>query len=172
MPFHSVQAAIMARLTVDGIRFRSIGMPVKKVTSPEVAEVPGGIYSNCLIVGDQIFLSGLTASGPEAKLSLRSDGNTIGGCDPREQVRAILTKIKSLLHAAGSDMSDIVKVTYFVTDLEKCHPAIQEVRPEFLSGAVMPCSTLVEVKRLRNPDWLMELDVWAVRGANRPGQHV
>lgn len=147
-------------------------MSVKKIVSPKVAEVPGGIYSNCLIVGNQIFLSGLTASGVETKLNLKSDGNTIGGDDPKEQCRVILTKIQNLLQAAGSHMSDIVKMTYYVTDLERCHPAIQAVRPEFVSGTVMPCSTLVEVKRLRNPDWLMELDVWAVKGANRPGQHV
>jgi enamine deaminase RidA (YjgF/YER057c/UK114 family) len=147
-------------------------MPAKKITSPHVPEVPGGIYSNCLMVGDQIFLSGMTASRAETKLSLEVDGNTEGGDDPKAQVRAVLTKIKNLLDAAGSNMGDIVKMTYYVTDLKKVHPAIQEVRSEFISGSVMPCSTLVEVKGLRNPEWVVELDVVAVKGANRPGQRL
>ena len=147
-------------------------MSAKKITCPNVPEVPGGIYSNCLVVGNQIFLSGMTARRAETKLSLQSDGNTEGGNDPKAQVRAVLTKIKNLLQAAGSNMGDIVKVTYYVTDLKKVHPAIQEVRPEFISGSVMPCSTLVEVKGLRNPEWLIELDVTAVKGANRPGQRL
>jgi enamine deaminase RidA (YjgF/YER057c/UK114 family) len=145
-------------------------MLVQKITSPDVPEVLGGIYSNCLVVGNQIFLSGMTASGSETKLSLVADGNTIGGSDPKQQIRAILTKVKNLLEAAGSNLGDIVKMTYYVTDLKKCHPAIQEVRPEFISGSVMPCSTLVEIKGLRNPEWMIELDVVAVKGANRPGQ--
>jgi 2-iminobutanoate/2-iminopropanoate deaminase len=147
-------------------------MSAKKITCPSVPEVPGEIYSNCLVVGDQIFLSGMTASRAETKLNLEADGNTEGGKDPKAQIRAVLTKIKNLLDAAGSNMGDIVKVTYYVTDLKKVHPAIQEVRPEFISGSVMPCSTLVEVKGLRNPEWLVELDVVAVKGANRPGQHL
>jgi 2-iminobutanoate/2-iminopropanoate deaminase len=147
-------------------------MLAKKITCPTVPEVPGAIYSNCLVVGDQIFLSGMTASRAETKLNLEADGNTEGGNDPKAQIRAVLTKIKNLLDAAGSNMGDIVKVTYYVTDLKKVHPAIQEVRPEFISGSVMPCSTLVEVKGLRNPEWLVELDVVAVKGANRPGQHL
>jgi 2-iminobutanoate/2-iminopropanoate deaminase len=147
-------------------------MSAKKITCPSVPDVPGSIYSNCLVVGDQIFLSGMTASRAETKLNLEADGNTEGGNDPKAQIRAVLTKIKNLLDAAGSNMGDIVKVTYYVTDLKKVHPAIQEVRPEFISGSVMPCSTLVEVKGLRNPEWLVELDVVAVKGANRPGQHL
>jgi enamine deaminase RidA (YjgF/YER057c/UK114 family) len=123
-----------------------------------------------LVVGDQIFLSGMTASRAESRLSLEADGNTEGGSDPRAQVRTVMGKVKNLLLAAGSSMADIVKVTYYVTDIKKVHPAIQEVRPEFISGSVMPCSTLVEVKGLRNPEWLIELDVVAVKGANRPGQ--
>jgi enamine deaminase RidA (YjgF/YER057c/UK114 family) len=137
-----------------------------------VPEVPGAIYSNCLVVGDQIFLSGMTASRAETKLSLEVDGNTDGGNDPKAQVRAVFTKIKNLLGAAGSNMGDVVKLTYYVTDVKKVHPAIQQVRPEFISGSIMPCSTLVEVKGLRNPEWLVELDVVAVKGANRPGQRL
>ncbi len=145
-------------------------MAATKIISPDVPEVPGGIYSNCLVVGDHIFLSGMAAHRAETKLHLDANANTEGGSDPKGQLRAIFRKVKSLLEAAGSNMGDIVKMTYFVTDLKKVHPAIQEVRPEFVSGSVMPCSTLVEVKGLRNPEWLVELDVIALKGANRPGQ--
>ena len=135
-------------------------MAVRKVTSPLVPEPPGNIFSNCLVIGDQVFLAGMTASG--------ADGKPIGGNDMAAQMRAVMTKIKNLLEAAGSDIADVVKVTTYVTDISK-RPDITRVRPEFFSGT-MPCSTLVEVKALAHPEMLIEIDAVAVIGAARPGQ--
>ena len=130
-------------------------MTIRKVLAAEVPEPPGGIYSNCLVVGDQIFLSGMTASG--------ADGKAIGGDSMEGQARAVLEKIRSLLVAAGSSLGDVVKVTIYVTDISR-RAEIGKVRSEFFPG-VKPCSTLVEVSSLVTPDLLIEIDAVAVRSA-------
>ena len=37
----------------------------KRVTSEHVGEPPEGTWSNCLVVGDQVFIAGMTARGNE-----------------------------------------------------------------------------------------------------------
>lgn len=124
-------------------------MTVRKVTTPKVPEPPGEIYSHCLVVGEQIFISGQTGTGD--------------GMDA--QARACFSKIASLLDAAGGAMSDIVKMTVYVTDMSK-RPEFGKVRGEVFPG-MKPCSTMVEVKGLAQPGLLVEVDVVAIKGAGR-----
>jgi 2-iminobutanoate/2-iminopropanoate deaminase len=124
-------------------------MSLRKITTPKVPEPPGGIYTNCYALGDQIFMAGQTASG--------------NGMEA--QARAVFTKIKDLLEAANASLADIVKMTVYVTDIAK-RPEFGKVRNEFFPGE-KPCSTLVEVKALAAPDWLVEVDVTALRGAGK-----
>jgi enamine deaminase RidA (YjgF/YER057c/UK114 family) len=125
-------------------------MSIRKVISPAVPEPAGAIYSNCLVLGDQIFLAGQVSSG---------DGM-------EAQARGVFAKIKALLEAAGATMADIVKMTVYVTDMSK-RPEFGKVRNEVFPGNTKPCSTLVEVKALANADFLVEVDVVAIRGAAR-----
>ena len=122
-------------------------MKYRKITTPEVPEPQGGIYSNCLVVGEQIFMAGMVASGEGMEA----------------QARAVFTKIDKLLKAAGSSLADVVKMTVYVTDMAK-RPEFGKVRNEFFPGN-KPCSTMIEVKGLAQPDWMVEVDVTAIRGA-------
>lgn len=131
-------------------------MPIQKITTPSVPEPPGGTYSNCLVVGDQIFLAGMTAGG--------ADGKAIGGADPYEQSKAVLGRIRTLLEAAGASMRDVVKITVYLTDIAH-RPAFGKARAEFFDEP-RPCSTLIEVKGLVTPDLLVEVDAVAIRGAS------
>ena len=70
-----------------------------------------------------------------------------------------------LLEAAGGSMSDIVKITVYVTDISK-RAEIGKVRAEFFPGD-KPCSTMVEVKALVTPDLLIEVEPLAILGAGR-----
>jgi enamine deaminase RidA (YjgF/YER057c/UK114 family) len=132
-------------------------MSIRKITTPAVPEPPDGIYSNCLVVGDQIFLAGITARG--------ADGKPIGGADMYGQSKAVLEKIGRLLAAAGASVADVVKITVYVTDIAQ-RPAFGKARGEFF-GEPKPCSTMVEVKGLVTPDLLVEVDAVAIRGASR-----
>jgi len=133
-------------------------MSIRKITTPAVPEPSGEIFSNCLMVGDQIFLSGATASGP--------DGKAIGGDSMEAQARAVMTKIRLLLEAAGATLADVIKITIYVTDISR-RAELGKVRGEFFPGN-KPCSTLVEIKALAGPDLLIEIDAVAISGASKP----
>ena len=88
------------------------------------------------------------------------DGNTVGIGDMRAQTRQVLVNIQNVLAHVGGRMSDIVKVTVFITDLSKL-AEIHEVRSEFFDPPY-PASTLVEVSKLVNPELLIEIEAVAV----------
>jgi len=133
-------------------------MPHKKqrFISPHVAEYPPGHWSNCIRVGDAIYLSGFTSRG--------SDLKTIHGInDAYEQTKVIFTKIKHCLEAAGATMSDVVNMTIFVTDIA-LNKDVWRARQEFFTGD-FPCSTLVQVVALGTPEILIEIQVQAHAGS-------
>jgi 2-iminobutanoate/2-iminopropanoate deaminase len=130
-------------------------MPLRQITSPKLAEPPGGIYSNCIVVGNQVFLAGMTATP--------TDGSPAPN-DMVAQARLCFERIRIMLEAAGASMGDIVKMTIYVTDIGK-RAEFSVARKEAFSG-VFPCSTLVEVKGLVTPDLLVEIDATAIIGAH------
>jgi len=109
-------------------------------------------YSRAVRVGDQIFVSGTTASN--------ESGQTMAVGDAYGQACYIIQKIEAALIELGAELSDVVRTRMFVTDVRlweavgKSHEeAFREIRP---------ASTLVEVSRLVNPDHLVEIEVDAV----------
>jgi 2-iminobutanoate/2-iminopropanoate deaminase len=77
--------------------------------------------------------------------------------------RAVFTKIKHLMEAAGGHMDDIVKVDIFVTDITR-REEVWQARREFFTGH-FPVSTLVEVRALAVPELLVEVEAVAILGA-------
>jgi enamine deaminase RidA (YjgF/YER057c/UK114 family) len=124
---------------------------IEAITSPHVADYPG-LWSNCLRVGDTIYLSGLTARALD-KVTLHGVGNAY------EQAKVIFTKAKHLLEAAGARMSDVVTMTIYVTNMAD-NKAIWRAREEFFEGD-FPCSTLVQVAGLGTPETLVEITMQA-----------
>ena len=111
-------------------------------------------YSRAVRVGNQVFVSGTTASN--------EDGMTVAVGDAYQQTVFILRKIESALHELGATISDVVRTRMFVTDIsqwEQIGRAHGEVFAE-----INPAATLVEVSRLINPDHLIEIEVDAVIG--------
>ena len=121
---------------------------INRVISPYVGDPPAETWSNCLVVGNQVFIAGMTARS--AEFDVVSDGAEY------EQARAIFTKIKNLMTEAGGSMADIVKVNIFVTDITK-RKEVWRARAEFFSGN-FPVSTLVEVSALALPDMVVEVE--------------
>jgi 2-iminobutanoate/2-iminopropanoate deaminase len=130
-------------------------MPIRRVTSPDVAEAKAGLWSNCLVVNDIAYVSGLTARG--------ADFVSIQGSDEYAQSKIIFDKIKSLLEAAGGSMADVVKLTIFVTNIVN-REKVWAARREFFHGD-FPAASLVEVSALATPEILVEIEAIAHLGA-------
>jgi enamine deaminase RidA (YjgF/YER057c/UK114 family) len=128
-----------------------------RVTSPAVAEPAPGLWSNCIRVGDAVYVSGMTSRG--------NDGVTIQGKDEYEQAKVIFAKIKHLVEAAGGAMGDVVKITIYVTDIGK-NAEVWRARKEAFTGD-FPASTLVEVSALAKPEILVEIEAVAHIGSSR-----
>ncbi len=128
---------------------------IRRVTSPEAPEPPPKTWSNCLVVGDVAYIAGLTARAP--------DGSAQTSLDDYGQAKAIFTKIKGLVEAAGGTMADVLKITVFVTDIRR-REQVWKARQEFFTGD-FPASTLVEVAKLADPAITVEIEAVAHLGA-------
>ena len=124
---------------------------IEQIVSPDVAENPG-LWSNCLRVGDTIYLAGLTARVNDRK-TMQGVGSAY------DQAKVIFTKIKTLLEAADAKMSDVVTMTIHVTNIAD-NRDIWRARQEFFDG-VFPCSTLVQVAALATEETLVEITAQA-----------
>ena len=128
---------------------------IERIVSDQVGEPPAGTWSNCLRIGNQVFIAGMTARGAEF--------DSIDGAGAYAQARIIFAKIKHLIEAAGGTMADIVKVNIFVTDIDRRFE-VWRARREFFTGD-FPVSTLVEVSALALPDMEVEVEAVAILGA-------
>ncbi len=115
---------------------------------------PFGVFSSAAWQpeGRVLHISGHVAQDAE--------GNIVGVGDIRSQTRQTLENIKRVLDSVGGTMSDIAKVTVFVTDMSTLDD-IHEVRSEFFDPPY-PASSLVEVSGLVRPEYLIEIEAIAV----------
>jgi 2-iminobutanoate/2-iminopropanoate deaminase len=127
-------------------------MKMRTVHADSVPTPKPGIKSNCKLVGNQFFISGMV--GREA------DGSIPDGM--AAQAALAFRKIQALAQAAGGKMSDVVQLNVFATELAV--DDFQRVRREFFSGD-FPCSTFVQVKGLADPRLVVEINATGFIGA-------
>jgi enamine deaminase RidA (YjgF/YER057c/UK114 family) len=89
-----------------------------------------------------------------------SNGNIVGRGDPYAQTRQVIANIEQALAAAGALLSAVVRTRIFVTDISQWE-AIGRAHGEAFSK-IRPAATMVEVRRLIDPDILVEIEVDAV----------
>ncbi|MET8243708.1 RidA family protein [Streptomyces sp. NPDC005202] len=95
------------------------------------------------------------------QLALDEDGTLVGEGDAAAQARQVFTNLRRCLAAAGATFDDVVKLTYFVTDMAHM-PAIRAARAEHIPDDRLPTASAVQVASLVRPEFLMEIEAFAV----------
>ena len=88
------------------------------------------------------------------------DARNIESHDPAEQTHKVMQNIRRLIEEAGGDMSHLVKLVVYITDVRH-REAVYRTMGTYIKG-VYPVSTGLVVQALARPDWLVEIDATAV----------
>ncbi|HMO56776.1 MAG TPA: RidA family protein [Roseiflexaceae bacterium] len=128
-------------------------MTRQRITSGTPWEALAG-YSRAVRVGNQVFVSGTTASDAEGRL--QHPGDAAG------QARYILHKIAAALTEAGATAADVVRTRVFVSRIEDWE-AVARAHGEFF-GTIRPANTLVRAEMIA-PGMLVEIEADAIIGS-------
>jgi len=111
-------------------------------------------YSRMVRAGNMIYISGTVA--------IDDEGVIVGAGDVYTQTRFIILKIEKYLKTAGASLENVVPTRLFVKDISQWE-AVGKVHGEFF-GTIKPATTMVEVKALIHPEFLVEIEMDAVIG--------
>jgi enamine deaminase RidA (YjgF/YER057c/UK114 family) len=109
-----------------------------------------------VVAGDTIYLRGQIGQDLDT-------AENIGVGDVAAQTEQAMSNIATLLAEADATLDDIVKVTIYLVD-PRYRETVYRVVGRWLKG-VHPVSTGLVVSALARPEWLVEVDVIAVRQA-------
>lgn len=121
------------------------------------AKVPAP-YSYAIKSGNTLFLSGLVSRGPK-------DNQNVKG-DVTAQTKFVLENGAEILKEAGMSYADVVQSRVFLTDAANFQAMNAAYRP-FMSN-IPPARVTVQTA-LTSPDYLVEVSMIAVKGADRKG---
>ncbi len=109
-------------------------------------------YSRAVKVGNLIFVSGTTGTGP--------DGSVVGPGDAGAQTTQALKTIAAALEKAGARLEHVVRTRVFVTDISQWE-AVGRAHGAFFAD-IRPAMAMVEVSKLIDPAMLVEIEADAV----------
>ncbi len=123
-------------------------MPFSTIATPEAKPVANYKMATRLEGGRLLYISG--------QVAWDTSGNIVGKGDVRAQARQTFANLRGVLQAAGGDFGNLMKITTYITKIED-FPAVAEARSEVFGGQ-LPASTLIVVKGLFHPDFLIEVE--------------
>jgi enamine deaminase RidA (YjgF/YER057c/UK114 family) len=123
-------------------------MPFSTIATPEAKPVANYKMATRMEGGRLLYIAGQVAWDPS--------GNIVGKGDVRAQARQVFENLRGVLQAAGGDLSSLMRITTYITRIEN-FPAVAEARSAVFQGE-LPASTLIVVKSLFHPDFLIEVE--------------
>ncbi len=124
---------------------------MKKIVKTEKAPAPVGPYNQAIISGNFVFTAGQIPIDPET-------GN-LEANDIKIQTKRVIENLRAVLQASGSDLSEVVKTTVFLKDMND-FALMNEVYAQYFSDN-SPARSAVEVARLPK-DVLVEMECIAI----------
>ena len=121
-------------------------------TNPEGMTTPVR-YTHVVKAGNLLFISG--------QVGRNADGQIVGP-GMREQFDQALTNIVTALKSQGADITNVAKITTYVTSMSEYQsPEVAAIRTKHF-GNHKPASTSLEVVQLANPAYRVEVEAIAV----------
>jgi 2-iminobutanoate/2-iminopropanoate deaminase len=123
-------------------------MPFSTIATPQAKPVANYKMATRMEGGRLLYISG--------QVAWDASGNIVGKGDVRAQARKAFENLRGVLQAAGGEVGSLMKITTYITKLED-FPAVAEARSATFQGE-LPASTLIVVKALFHPDFLIEVE--------------
>jgi 2-iminobutanoate/2-iminopropanoate deaminase len=129
---------------------------MKKVIYSNEAPKPLGVYSQAVVGGGLIFISGQLPINPKTNKLIEQD--------IKKQTRQIIKNIEMILAIEGARLEDILKINVFLRVIDNFRE-MNEVFQEFFS-VNPPARTTTTVKEFP-PGVLIEVDAIALKPSTR-----
>ncbi|MDP8985338.1 MAG: RidA family protein [Pseudomonadota bacterium] len=108
-------------------------------------------FSQAVLIGKTLYISGSVAV---------DDGRLVAPGDMAGQMRAAYSNIQRTLAAHGANFDEVVKETIFTTNMDALLKA-SDLRFEYYAKERLPTTSWVQVQRLVDPGYLVQIEVTA-----------
>ena len=96
------------------------------------------------------------------QVSVDPEGNPLHPGDMPAQIAQSLDNLETVLGNAGFEMSDVVRLNFYTTDVDRTLEAWSVIKDRLAQTGCRQTSTLLGVARLYHPDILIEIEATAV----------
>jgi enamine deaminase RidA (YjgF/YER057c/UK114 family) len=114
-----------------------------KILSPPAAITPTGTWSLGARAGDFVFVAGMRGIDPASNTLMPGD---------EARIRQAFANMAGIAASDGASLQDCVRLTVFVTDMQRLRPLLNKVQEELWAGGPYPPRTIVEVTKLNQDD--------------------
>ncbi len=128
--------------------------------SPRQNVSSGSPYEPIVGISRAVRIGKLVAIAGTAPLG--SDGKTVGHNDPAAQAARCFEIAGAALERLGASLQDVIRTRILLTRIDDWR-AVAEVHGKYFRD-IRPVSTVMQVVRFIDPDWLVEIEVDAVVG--------
>jgi len=125
-----------------------VATPGVRTLAPPSAFKAEGTWSLGARAGDFVFLAGMPGIDPATNAMVR---------DPQAQIRQAFLNIQALARSEGLSLRDCVRLTVYLSDLNRFAAMVDKAQAELWGGPPYPPRTMLEVQRLFD-DMVVEID--------------